>query len=112
MVAAFRRDNTSRLLPKPERNRHWIDVGFVPPGALITLVVKLAMMDAAQGHRELIRYSAAKCAWLRKTKVVSFAGLPATYGARLNGNEVKMIFVARATQLHQGEIIGSFNAHS
>jgi hypothetical protein len=40
-------DNTSRLLPKSERNRHWIDIGFVPPRALVTLPVKLAMMDPA-----------------------------------------------------------------
>jgi hypothetical protein len=42
------------LLPKPKRNRHGIDVGFVPPGALVTLPVKLAVMDAAQRHCELI----------------------------------------------------------
>ena len=40
-------DNTSRLLPKSERNRHWIDIGFVPPRALVTLPVKFAMMDPA-----------------------------------------------------------------
>ena len=62
--------------------------------ALVTLAVKLAMMDAAQRHRELIRYPAAECARLREPKMVSLAGLPATQGARLTGNEAKMIFVA------------------
>ena len=40
-------DNTSRLLPKFERNRHGIDIGFMPPRALVPLTVKLAMMDPA-----------------------------------------------------------------
>ena len=104
--------NTPRVLPKSERNRHGIDVGFVPPCALVTLAVKLAMMDAAQRHRELIRYPAAECARLREPKMVSLAGLPATHGARLTGNEAKMIFVATAAQLHRGEVIGSFDAYS
>jgi hypothetical protein len=64
--------------------------------ALVTLAVKLAMMDPAQRHRELIRYPAAERARLGVTKMVGFAGLPATYGASLTGNEAKMIFVARA----------------
>ena len=112
VVAACGWDNTPRVLPKSERNRHGIDVGFVPPCALVTLAVKLAMMDAAQRHRELIRYPAAECARLREPKMVSLAGLPATHGARLNGNEAKMIFVTTAARLHRGEVIGSFDAYS
>jgi hypothetical protein len=64
VVGTSSREYTSRFLPKSERNRYWIDVGFVPPRALVTLAVKLAMMDAAQRHRELIRYPAAECARL------------------------------------------------
>ena len=59
LVAACRWENTPRVLPKSERNRHGIYVGFAPPCALVTLAVKLAMMDAAQRHCELIRYPAA-----------------------------------------------------
>ena len=84
-LATRHRERTPRLLPKSERNRHGIDVGSVPPCALVTLAVKLAMMDAAQRHRELIRYPAAECAWLREPKMVSLAGLPPTHGARLDG---------------------------
>ena len=112
VIASCSWEHTSRLLPKSERNRHGIDVGFVPPQALVTLTVKLAMMDAAQRHRELIRYPAAERARLCEPKMVGLAGLPATHGARLNRNEAKMIFVARAARLHQGEVIGSFDAYS
>jgi hypothetical protein len=47
VVAACGWDNTPRVLPKSERNRHGIDVGFEPPRAFVTLAVKLAMMDTA-----------------------------------------------------------------
>ena len=94
LIASCSWEHTPGLLPKSKRNRHWIDVGFVPPRALVTLTVKLAMMDAAQRHRKLIRYPAAECARLREPKMVGFAGLPATHGARLTGDEAKMIFVA------------------
>jgi hypothetical protein len=84
------------VLPKSERNRHRVYVGPVPPSALVTLPVKLAMVDAAQRHCELIRYPAAERARLREAKMVSLAGLPPTHGARLNDNEAKMIFVTTA----------------
>ena len=84
------------MLPKSERNRHGVYVGLVPPGALVTLPVKFAMVDAAQRQCELIRYPAAERARLRETKMMSLAGLPPTHGARLNGNEAKMIFVTTA----------------
>ena len=94
LVAACGRDNTPRVPPKSKRNRHGIDVGLVPPCALVTLAVKLAMMDPAQRHRELIRYPAADSAWLREPNVMSLAGLAATHGARLTSNEAKMNFIA------------------
>ena len=84
------------MLPKPERNRHGVYVGLVPPGALVTLPVKLAMVDAAQRHCELIRHPTAERARLREAKMVSLARLPPTHGARLNGNEAKMFFVTSA----------------
>ena len=111
-VAACGWDNTPGLLPIFERNRHGIDVGCLPPAGLVTLAVKFAMMDAAQRHRELIRYPAAECTWLREPKMVSLAGLPATQGARLTGDEAKMILVTTAARLHRGEVIGSIDAYS
>jgi hypothetical protein len=41
--------------------------------------------------------------------VVSLAGLPATDGARLHGDEPQMIFVARAAELCQRQVIGASN---
>jgi hypothetical protein len=79
------------VLPKSERNRHWIDIGFVPPRALVALTVELAMMDAAQRHRELIRHFVPKRSRLCEPKVMDLAGLPATNDTRLNSNEAKMI---------------------
>ena len=65
LIATCGWEDTPRVLPKSERNRHGVYVGLVPPGAFVTLAVKLAMVDAAQRHRELIRYPAAECARLR-----------------------------------------------
>jgi hypothetical protein len=41
------------------------------------------------------------------TNVVSLAGLSATDGARLHGDEAQMIFVAGAVELCQRQIIGA-----
>jgi hypothetical protein len=65
--------------PESERNRQGIDFGFVPLGALVTPAVKLPVTDAAERHRELIRYPAAECARLREPKMVGFARQPATH---------------------------------
>ena len=111
-VAAYGWDNTPGLLPIFERNRHGIDVGCLPPATLVTLPVKLAMMDAAQRHRELVRHPAPECARLRKPKMVSLARLTATQGARLTGDEAEMILVTTAARLHRGEVIGSIDAYS
>jgi hypothetical protein len=60
LIATCRWGETPRVLPKSARNRHGVYVGLVPPSAFVTLAVKLAMVDAAQRHRELIRYPAAE----------------------------------------------------
>jgi hypothetical protein len=99
VVAAWNRENTPRVLPKSKRNRHWINVGSVPPCPLVTLAVKLTMMDAAQRHRELIRNPTAEGAGLRIPKMVRLTGFPAAQGARLRGKEAEMIFVPRAARL-------------
>ena len=112
LVAIRSRKNTARLLPKPERDRHRIDVGLVPPRAFVTLAVKLAMMDAAQRNRELIRDPATHCSRLREPKMVGLAWPTATYSARLPCYEAKMMFVTTATRLHQGEAVDTFDGHS
>jgi hypothetical protein len=73
--------------------------------------VKLAMMDPAQRHRELIRYAATERPWLRETDVVSLAGFSAAHGARLASNEPNVIFVATAAGFH-GYPVGSLRPDS
>jgi hypothetical protein len=59
-----------RALPKGERNRHGIDLDPGPPCRLITLPVKLAMMQAADRNHELIADLAAQRTRLRKTHIM------------------------------------------
>ena len=65
-AATFRRENAARVLPKSKRYRDGIDADLGPPCCLVACTMKLAVVDAAQRHRELIRYLAAECAWLRE----------------------------------------------
>jgi hypothetical protein len=88
--------NPPRLAPKFERNRHRINVESSPPFPFIALAVKLAMVDTAQRHRELIRYPAAERSRLRQSKMMRLARLPSTHGAWLTGYETTMISVANA----------------
>ena len=76
-------EHASRLLPKSEGYRLRIDIDFVPPRTLVTLAVKLAMVDSAQRHCELIRSSTPKGTRLRIAEMVCLTGLPATHGTRL-----------------------------
>ena len=74
--------------------------------------MKLAVMDAAQRHREFVRYLAAECARLREPKMVGLAGLPAAHGARLNGNEAEVVLVTAAARRHQGDAVDTFDGDS
>jgi hypothetical protein len=42
------------MLPEPERNGQRIYVEFAPPRALVTSLVKLAMVLSTKGDRKLI----------------------------------------------------------
>jgi hypothetical protein len=109
-VAARRRGkNSPRVLPKSECYRHGIDADLGPPCGFAAHAVKLAMMNAAQRHCELIRYLEAECARLCEPQMVGIAGLPATHGARLSANESKVVLVAAAARLHQGDAVDTFD---
>ena len=71
-----------------------IDRGLVPPGQLVTAVMDLAMMSAAQRDRELVADLAAKGWRLRKLQVVSVSGNPTADQARELGNRFHMLPVA------------------
>ena len=61
--------------------------------------MNLAMVAAAQWHREFIAHLAAECSALREAHVVGIRRLPATDQARLLGNEPDVIAVADPPRL-------------
>lgn len=82
-------------LPKPERNRHGIDLESCPPSRLVTLLVKLAMMKATNRNREFIAELASKRARLRKAKMVHIGGFATTHNACLL-RQTEVVLVAQA----------------
>jgi hypothetical protein len=42
------------MLPKPECDRHGINVKLVPPFSFVALPMKLTMVNTAQRDRELV----------------------------------------------------------
>jgi hypothetical protein len=44
------------MLPQLERDRYRIDGKFTPPCRLVSLPVKVTVVDATQGHRELVAH--------------------------------------------------------
>jgi hypothetical protein len=57
-------------LPKRERNRQGIDIETAPPRRFITLLVKLAMMQATNRNSEFIADLATQRPRLRKAKMM------------------------------------------
>ena len=70
--------NTARVLPEFERDRHGIDVDTGPPCCFVAFMMKLAVVDSAKRDRELIRYLAAQCTFLSKSDVVRVRRLSTT----------------------------------
>jgi 7-keto-8-aminopelargonate synthetase-like enzyme len=58
------------LKPQRVRRRQRIYSGFAPPHLLIAAAMDLAMMRAAQRHRELIAHLAAERARLHEAEVM------------------------------------------
>ena len=59
-----------RFAPKLFGNSACIHPHFRPPGFLVSSVVEFTMVDAAQGHGELVTDLAAECSRLRKAEVM------------------------------------------
>ena len=78
----------------------------------VAAAMDLAMMAAAQGHREFVADLAAERWALREAKVVGVRWLPAADQARLLGNETDVIAVADPPRLREGEhaLVNSFGA--
>ena len=72
-----------RLLPELLGDWQGIDFQILPPGYFIAGLMQLAMMTAAERHRELVADFEAECSWLRKPQVMRIGRLPAADQAGL-----------------------------
>jgi hypothetical protein len=55
-----------RVLPEPDRDWKWIDGELTPPPKLVTLAMKLAVVDPTNRDGELVADSVSECARLYK----------------------------------------------
>ena len=93
----------SRLLPKPQRNWHRVNVELIPPRSLIADAVQLAMVNAAERNRELVGHSAPERSRLREPQVVWIRRLAAAYQAWAFGYPFDMHFVSEPAGFWEGE---------
>jgi hypothetical protein len=73
--------------PKRERDRHRIELEPIPPCSLVTVPVKLAMMETTNRNRELVADFASERARLCEAKVMCVRRGAAAHHARLAGHE-------------------------
>jgi hypothetical protein len=83
-----------RASPKRERDRHRIDIDPGPPCRLVTVPVKLAMMEATNRNRELVADLAAQRPRLRKAQMMRIGRFAAAHHARLLGHEFAVVLTA------------------
>ena len=83
-----------RVLPEPERDWKRINVDLVPPRGLVTLAMKFAVVDPTNWDGELIANSVSECTRLHKRQVMRIRRRPATYKARLPGDELPVLLIA------------------
>ena len=82
------------MLPEPERHWKRINVELLPPCGLITRAMKLAVMDPANGNRELIAHSVSKRTRLGKREVMRIRRHAAADKTRLPQHELPMVLIA------------------
>jgi hypothetical protein len=75
----------------------WIDAGRLPPRSLVAGAMDRAMMDAAEGHRELVAGLAAERARLEVPPVMRIGWLAAADKAWLLGDRAKLLPAAIAS---------------
>src|SRR5207302_77599 len=86
-------------LPQLVRDQERLDLGFLPPCALVAVAVKLPVMKAAQWYRVFIADLAAERAHLRKSQMVRFGGRAPADETRLSRYEFPVKLVAHARGL-------------
>jgi hypothetical protein len=90
------------VLPEPERDWKRINVDLAPPRGLVTLAMKLAVVDPTNRDGELIADSVSECTRLHKRQMVRIRRRPAAYKARLPGHELPVLLIAQANRFAQG----------
>ena len=75
---------------------------LAPPRGLVTLAMKLAVVDPTNRDGELIADSLSECTRLHIREVMRVRRRPAAYKARLSGHELPVLLIAQANRLAQG----------
>src|SRR5262245_39623000 len=85
-----------------------------PPCQFVSPHVQLAVMDAAERHRELVTDLASERGGLGKPKMMRIGGLSPAHEACLRCDERPMILIAFAPRSTEREIstVGSRNRHA
>ena len=84
------------LVPEGSGSRQWVEAFVQPPGALVAVIVELAVMQIAQRNRKLITDLAAKRMGLSKGQMMRMARLTAADHAGLGGHKLQMGVIAQA----------------
>src|SRR5262249_23979038 len=87
-----------RELPQFERERYRIDGELSPPCRLVTLAVKITVMDATQWDCEFVTDTAPHRIRLDKPKMMRVRRCPAAHDAWLPRNELSMLLVAQVNR--------------
>ena len=86
------------LFPESAGDLDRINIGLLPPRALVACAMHRPMMSPAERDRELIADLAAKRTWPHEAEVVRIRGPAAAHKARLLGDIAKVLAVAVATR--------------
>ena len=89
-----------RMRFEPERTGGGarIDAGLFPPCCFIATAMDLAMMPAAERHREFVAHLAAKRPWLSKAQMVRIRGRAAANQTGLLDDEPHVLAVANSAR--------------
>ena len=75
---------------------------LAPPRSLVSVAMKLAVVDPTNRDGELIANSVSECTRLHKRQVMRIRRRPAAYKARLPGHELPVLLIAQASRFAQG----------
>ncbi len=99
-----------RCRPKFVSDAHWLDAELPPPSHFIAGPMQVAMMRAAQRHREFIADLEAKASGLGKAQVMSVRWLAAANHTGLCGDKLAVTLVAPPPRFRRHGIIFKISA--